>query len=129
QLAVVVELVGQADHVVVDIPEVDDLVLTDQLLVAIGQLVEHLADGADRAPDADQLTLQVEQRLERIGGRLAHDLVLDLVDGVADAVRRRDRCRRTRRRWLRRARTRPRTLIPGPSRRSVSGSLATARRP
>ena len=90
QLAVVVELVGQADHVVVDVAEVDDLVWVDQRLVAVRQLVEDLAHRADRAADLDQLALQLEQLLDGVRGRLADDLVLDVVDGVADPVRERE---------------------------------------
>ena len=48
ELAVVVELVGQPDHVVVDVAEVDDLVGVDERHVAVRQLVEDLADRADR---------------------------------------------------------------------------------
>ena len=66
ELAVVVELVGQPDDVVVDVAEVDDLVGVDQLLVAVRQLVEDLADRADRAADLDQLALELEQLLDRV---------------------------------------------------------------
>ena len=90
QLAIVVELVGQPDDVVVDVAEVDDLVVVDELLVAVGQLVEDLADRADRAPDLDELALELEHPLDGVRGRLANDLVLDVVDGVADPVRERE---------------------------------------
>ena len=86
QLAVVVELVGQADDVVVDVAEVDDLVRVDQRLVAVRQLVEHLADRADRAADLDELALELEQPLDGLRRRLPDDLVLDVVDRVADPV-------------------------------------------
>ena len=71
---------------VVDVAEIDDLVGVDERLVAVRQLVEDLAHGADRAADLDQLALQLEQLLDRVRGRLADDLVLDVVDGVADPV-------------------------------------------
>ena len=58
----------------------------DQRLVAVRQLVEDLADRADRAADLDQLALELEQLLDGLRGRLADDLVLDVVDGVADPV-------------------------------------------
>ena len=71
---------------VVDVAVVDELVVVDQGDVAVGELVEDLADRADRAADLDQLPLQQEEPLERVGGGLADDLVLDLVDRVTEAV-------------------------------------------
>jgi hypothetical protein len=69
ELAVVVELVGQADDVVVDVAEVDDLVGSISCLVAVGQLVEHLADRADRARTWMSSRLSAKSSLDVSGGR------------------------------------------------------------
>ena len=82
----VVELVGQADDVVVDVAEVDDLLVVDHRDVAVRQLVEHLSNRADRAADLDQLALEREEPLDRVAARGPDDLVLDLVDRVAEPV-------------------------------------------
>ena len=64
QLAVAVELVGQADEVVVDVPEVDDPVGGDERLVAVGELVEDLALRADRVADVEQVATDLEEALD-----------------------------------------------------------------
>ena len=87
ELAVVVELVGDPDQVVVDVAEVDDV--RRGRSAAISRFVSWLK--ISRAGDVarrivEQLALQREQPLERPVGRRLDDLVLELVDLVAEPV-------------------------------------------
>ena len=66
KLAVVVELVGQPDRVVVHVAEVEDLVGVDELEVTVRELVEHLSCSRGLAADLDELTLDQEERVERL---------------------------------------------------------------
>ena len=71
---------------VVDVAEVDDVLRRDERQRPVRQLVEDLAlRGADVA-EVDELALEREELLERVGVGPADDPVLELVDRVLDPV-------------------------------------------
>ena len=71
---------------VVDVPEVEEFAGIDKRQVPIRELVEDLADRADRATHVDELALQREYPFERVAVRSFHDRVLEGVDRILEPV-------------------------------------------
>ncbi len=86
QLPETVVLVGQADEVVVHVPEVEDLFLPDEFELPAGEPAEDLAAGMDHVTKADEVALEREHLLEGTLAGIGDDVVLDLVDLVGVAI-------------------------------------------
>src|SRR5664280_2520390 len=86
QLAEALEVVGQADEMVVGVAEVQDLGVPDLLKLAARESAEDLTSRRNDVTDPDHLALQPEDVMKRGWDGVCDDLVLDFVDLVGELI-------------------------------------------
>ena len=90
-IAVDVDGLADAEHVVVDVAEVDEVLLLDELRVAARDLVEQLALRQRVAAQDVDVALEMQQLVEMRGRRRSAKIaVLQVVDAFLDLLEQRE---------------------------------------